>query len=249
MKFCQLNKGDVIIYSSLRPNEMRLKRLTVKKINNHKNIYNQYHDYCRIWFEESDITISVPPYSDYHASKAHKFIAFIESAGHFKNFFQDLISRLGSLISITTLKKNKLWKEINTRTNNITALKKQLGIEPLLVVDKLCPGVNYYIGHAGSTKIIKVRIKAVRVSAGWIQFDNDIFISIPRNVDQEVWFSFHNRYVSTNKNALIEFLIKKENKKLGFIKRKYEASEYREIELSEIYSEISNEYEEEFRNR
>lgn len=248
MKFCQLNKGDIIIYSSLRPNEMGLKRLTVKKIKDNKNIYNQYYDYCRIWFEESDITISVPPCSDYHVSKAHKFVVFIESAGHFSNFFQDLGSRLGSILSITTLKKDKLQKEINTRTNNITALGKQLEDKPLLVVDKLCPGVDYYIGHIGSAKIMKVRIKAVRISAGWIQFDNDIFISIPKNVEQEVWFSFHNRYVSTNKNALVRFLIEKEIKKLSFIKRKYEASEYREIELSEIYSEISNEYEEEFRD-
>ena len=247
MKFCQLNKGDIIIYSSLRPNEMGLKRLTVKKINEHKNIYNQYHDYCRIWFKENNITISVPPFSDYHVSKAHKFVVFIESAGHFRSFFQELACRLSTLLHVTISKKDRLQKEINSRTDNIIALKKQLEVKPLLVVDKLCPGVSYYIGHIGSTKIIKVRVKAVILSAGWIQFDNDIFISIPKNIDQEVWFSFHNRYISTNKNALIEFLIERENKKLNFIRKKYEASEYREIELSEIGSEITNEYEEELR--
>lgn len=44
MKFCLLNKGDIIIYSSLRPNEMGLKRFTVKDIDGH----DQCHDYCQI---------------------------------------------------------------------------------------------------------------------------------------------------------------------------------------------------------
>lgn len=63
-----------------------------------------------------------------------------------------------------------------------------------------------------------------------------------------MWFQFHNRYVSTNKNALIEFLIEKEKKKKSVAERKYNASIYREIELLEIRSKICDEYRDGFEN-
>lgn len=90
-------------------------------------------------------------------------------------------------------------KEINTRRDSITALEKQLEIEQKVVVDKLCPGVNYYIGHVGSTKIINAKVKAVKFSAGWTQLSNNGFIGIPRDIKQVVWFSFPNKYISINK--------------------------------------------------
>lgn len=243
MNFCQLNKGDIVVYSNLRPNRMGLKRLSVKSVKNCDYCYSQ------IKFNETDLVISVPPHSDYYSSRAHKFIAFIEcteSSNYLKNLFQDLIFRLDTLLNFINFKKSRFLREVNSRADNITALEKQLEDKPLLVVDKLCPGVEYYIGHFGSTKIIKAKVVAVKISAGWIQLNNYIFLSIPKNVEQNVWFQFHNRYVSTNKNALIEFLIEKEKKKKSVAERKYNASIYREIELLEIRSEICDEYKEEF---
>lgn len=197
------------------------------------------------------IVISVPPHSDYYTSKAHKFIAFVEYTGnseYIKNLFQDLIFRLDTLLNLTNSKKSRFLREVNSRADNIIALEKQLENKPLLVVDKLCPGVEYYIGHFGSTEIKKAKVVAVKISAGWIQLSNYIFLSIPKNVEQNVWFQFRNRYVSTNKNALIEFLVEKEKRKKLVAERKYNASTYREIELLEIRSEICDEYKEEFKS-
>ena len=118
----------------------------------------------------------------------------------------------------------------------------------MLIVDKLCPGVEYYIGHFGSTEIKKAKVIAAKISAGWIQLSNNTFLSIPKTVEQDVWFQFRNRYVSTNKNALIEFLVEKEKRKKLVAERKYNASTYREIELLEIRSEICDEYKEEFKS-
>lgn len=248
MNFCQLNKGDIVVYSNLRPNKMGLKKFSVKSVKN----CNYCYCYCQIKFNETDLVISVPLHSDYYTSKAHKFIAFVECAdkgsNYIKNLFQDLIFRLDTLLNLTNSKKSRFLREVNSRADNIIALEKQLENKPLLVVDKLCPGVEYYIGHFGSTEIKKAKVVAVKISAGWIQLSNYIFLSIPKNVEQDVWFQFHNRYVSTNKNALIEFLIEKEKKKKSVAERKYNASIYREIKLLEIRSEICDEYEEEFKS-
>lgn len=245
MNFCQLNKGDIVVYSNLRPNKMGLKKFSVKSVKNCNYCYSQ------IKFNETNLVISVPPHSDYYTSKAHKFIAFVEYAGnseYIKNLFQDLISRLDTLLNFINSKKSRFLREVNSRADNITALEKQLEDKPLLVVDKLCPGVEYYIGHFGSTKIIKAKVVAVKISAGWIQLSDYIFLSIPKNIEQNVWFQFRNRYVSTNKNALIEFLVEKEKRKKLVAERKYNASAYREIELLEIRSEICDEYKEEFKS-
>ena len=247
MNFCQLNKGDIVVYSNLRPNKMGLKKFSVKSDKNS----GYCHGYSQIKFSGTNLVISVPPHSDYYISRAHKFIAFIEcteSSNYLKNLFQDLIFKLDTLLNLTNFKKDRFLREISSRADNITALEKQLEDKPLLIVDKLCPGVEYYIGHFGSTEIKKAKVIAAKISAGWIQLSNNTFLSIPKTVEQDVWFQFRNRYVSTNKNALIEFLVEKEKRKKLVAERKYNASTYREIELLEIRSEICDEYKEEFKS-
>ena len=247
MNFCQLNKGDIVVYSNLRPNKMGLKKFSVKSVKNS----GYCHGYSQIKFSGTNLVISVPPHSDYYISRAHKFIAFIEcteSSNYLKNLFQDLIFKLDTLLNLTNFKKDRFLREISSRADNITALEKQLEDKPLLIVDKLCPGVEYYIGHFGSTEIKKAKVIAAKISAGWIQLSNNTFLSIPKTVEQDVWFQFRNRYVSTNKNALIEFLVEKEKRKKLVAERKYNASTYREIELLEIRSEICDEYKEEFKS-
>ena len=109
MNFCQLNKGDIVVYSNLRPNKMGLKKFSVKSVKNS----GYCHGYSQIKFSGTNLVISVPPHSDYYISRAHKFIAFIEcteSSNYLKNLFQDLIFKLDTLLNLTNFKKIQIFK-------------------------------------------------------------------------------------------------------------------------------------------